>query len=214
MKDNAWGAVCVKLLQGPIYRTGANDSTWNSLTSWIKDINEYFSRLNLKVTVNDNDGYAYLEQIEDAEDTNKIPRLIKKVPLTIELSLLCVLLREALDDFDVSESEDAFLVMKESEIKDMMMPYMKNIPDQTKIYRKLDEYLNQLVRLSFIREITDIKSENNNQQRDREYEIRRIIKAKIGPSFLAEFKKRLNNILDNTESGYEEVMKEEVSEDD
>ena len=101
--------------------------------------------------------------------------------------MLCVLLREALDKAEGEDSSE--LVLKESEIKDMIMPYLKTMSDQTKIMKKLDEYISQLVKLTFIREINE--NENATAGNEREFEIRRIIKSRISPTFLEEFKKRL-----------------------
>ena len=203
----SWGGVCVKLLQGPLYRTGVDDVNWKTLTTWLSEINNYFEKIGLIVLVNQGDGYAYLSQLddfkareamngfEDVDDEDmhkdsegeKIPRLIKKMPMTVELSMLCVLLREALDRAEGDDSSE--LVLKESEIKDMIVPYLKTMSDQTKIMKRLDEYISQLIKLTFIREINE--NENAAAGKEREFEIRRIIKSRISPTFLEEFKKRL-----------------------
>ena len=205
----AWGGVCVKLLQGPLYRSGADDANWNALSTWLSEINDYFSKIGLVALVNQSDGYAYLAQTDDyrakaavlgfeqsesddertgEDESGKIPRLIKKMPLSPELSMLCVLLREALDRFEAQEGSSA-LVLREGEIKEMLSPYLKSQNDQTRVLKRLDEYISQLVRLTFIREVNE--AENQAAQKEREFEIRRIIKSRIGPDFLAEFKRRL-----------------------
>jgi len=210
-EDNStpsWGGVCIKLLQGPLYRSGVDDINWKTLTTWLSEINKYFEKIGLIVLVNQSDGYAYLSQLDDfkareamngfedvddedmhkeGSESEKLPRLIKKMPLSVELSMLCVLLREALDKAEGEDSSE--LVLKESEIKDMIMPYLKTMSDQTKIMKKLDEYISQLVKLTFIREINE--NENATAGNEREFEIRRIIKSRISPTFLEEFKKRL-----------------------
>ncbi len=209
-----WAGVAVKLLQGPVYRTNSNDSTWNLLKTWNSDIQDYFSKIGVFVFVEDSDGYAFLKQKngldeeaelgddEDAENENtgksdidysKIPRLIKSYPLSMELSLLCVILREALDQFDTSQDSSSMLVMKESEIKDRLVTFMPEKSDQTRVYSKMDEYLNRLVDLTFLRELKrdDDKTEI---KYDREFEVRRIIRGKVNAEFLEEFKKRLEEV--------------------
>ena len=139
----SWGGVCIKLLQGPLYRSGVDDINWKTLTTWLSEINKYFEKIGLIVLVNQSDGYAYLSQLDDfkareamngfedvddedmhkeGSESEKLPRLIKKMPLSVELSMLCVLLREALDKAEGEDSSE--LVLKESEIKDMIMPYL------------------------------------------------------------------------------------------
>ena len=176
----SWGGVCVKLLQGPLYRSGVDDQNWKSLTTWLSEINAYFEKIGLIVLVNQSDGYAYLAQLDDFKsreamngfeiiddedmqkeigENEKIPRLIKKMPMTIELSMLCVLLREALDRAESEESDKSEVILKESEIKEMISPYLKSMSDQTKIMKRLDEYISQLLKLTFIREVNESENE-------------------------------------------------------
>ena len=218
-KTPSWGGVCVKLLQGPLYRSGADDENWNTLCEWFSAINDYFSKIGLVVLQNQSDGYAFLAEADDhrsraavsgfeeapsdderstQDEGVKMPRLIKKMPLSVELSMLCVLLREALDRFEASESSKSALVISESEIRELLLPYLKSSSDQTRVLKRLDEYIAQLLRLTFLHEIIDNSSE-------RKFEGRRIIKSRIGPEFLSEFKKRLEaqNASYSSDSGEE-----------
>lgn len=195
-----WAPVCIKLLQGPVYRTGAGDATWNTLTAWSSAIGDYFAQIGLTVFVEQGDGYAFLKQrgeddevTDAAEPASNLPHLIKKYALTPEVSLLCVLLREALDQFDTSQNQSAVLVLKESGIKERLAVFIKEKNDQVKYFNKLDTYLNQLVNLSFLRELNAGQSASSNQE-DREFEVRRIIRAKIDVEFLTEFKRKLQEL--------------------
>lgn len=201
-KSPEWAAVCVKLLQGPIYKNSSNDATWALLESWQSDISRYFDVIGVKVVIENADGYAYLAQKEQSGDENSrqnLPKLIKEYPLSVELSFLCVILREALDQFDSSENISSMLVIKESEIRDRIATFLPDSSksDQTKMYRKLDEYLNRLVELTFLREInSSSENKNENSVRDREFEVRRIIRSKVNAEFLEEFKNLLSQIAD------------------
>ena len=192
-KSPVWAAVCVKLLQGPIYRTGNADSTWSTLKAWQSEIDRYFWTIGLHVFADDADGYAYLEQREMAEEEDAIPRLIQERPLTVQDSLLCVLFREALDQFDTSQNQSENLIMTTSEIKDRLDTFFPEKKDQTKVYRRLDESLSRLRDLSFIREIESPSTF------DRTFEIRRIIKSKINAEFITDFRNKLKAILDDGE---------------
>jgi hypothetical protein len=195
-----WAPVCVKLLQGPIYN---NDSVWNLLSSWKSAIQDYFATISVSVVISDEDGYAFLSQKDDEaldnggadalpseriEETVCVPRLVKKYPLSVEESLLCVLLREELDTFDASGNQSAILKMKENDIKERLSVFIKDKNDQIKYYSKLDSYLNKLVTLTFLRDLTGDKVRTPG---DREFEVRRIIRAKINPEFLRQFKDKL-----------------------
>jgi len=198
-----WAPVCIKLLQGPVYRTGAGDATWNTLTAWSSAIGDYFAQIGLTVFVEQGDGYAFLKQRDENDEVadtagspSNLPHLIKKYALTPEVSLLCVLLREALDQFDTSQNQSAMLVLKESEIKERLAVFIKEKNDQVKYFNKIDTYLNQLVNLSFLRELNASPGQHSTSanQEDREFEVRRIIRAKIDVEFLTEFKQKLQEL--------------------
>jgi len=192
-----WASVCVKLLQGPIYRENATDKTWNLLITNLSLITEYFGVIGVSVLVDQSDGFAFLTQINSEnseEETDKnLPKLIRERSLSVEISMLCVILREALDQFDTSQDSSTICVLRESEIKDRLLTFLPEKSDQTKIYRKMDEYLNKLEELTFIKEINKEEA-NSDFKKDREFEIRRIIRAKVTAEFLEEFKRKLVEI--------------------
>lgn len=132
-KAPVWAGVCVKLLQGPIYRSGNNDTTWSLLEAWQGEIDRYFWTLGLHVFVENADGYAFLEQRELGEEEETIPKLIQERPLTVQDSLLCVLFREALDQFDTSQNQSENLFLTTSEIKDRLDTFFpeKKRPDKS-----------------------------------------------------------------------------------
>lgn len=190
-----WATVCIKLLQGPIYRTTNNDEVWNVLQMYQQDIDKYLFTLGLHLFVDVADGYAFLEQREKLEEESDFPKLIRETPLTIQDSLLCVLLREALDQFDVSQNQSANLVLTTSEIKDRLDTFFKEKKDQTRTYKCLEESLNRLENLTFIKQI-ETNTQNSNEKL---YEVRRILKAKINVDFIKEFRDKLKAILDDGE---------------
>ena len=110
------------------------------------------------------------------------------------MSLLCVLLREALEQFDISQNDSSILVLPESEIRSMLSIYFKEKTDQTKLYNELTKYLNQAIELGFLKELHQNESGTiGDGIIDRKFEVRRILRAKITTEFLSEFKKRLED---------------------
>lgn len=194
-KSPPWAPVCIKLLQNPLYRTDNNDATWSLLQTWQSDIDRYFFTIGLHVFVDFADGYAFLEQCEFDEEEEPLPKLIAERPLTIQDSLLCVLFREALDQFDTSQNQSVNLVMTTSEIKDRLDTFFTEKKDQTKVFKKLDESLNRLKELTFIKEI----DAGSSHQIDRTFEIRRILKAKVNAEFISEFRDKLKSVLEKGE---------------
>lgn len=187
----AWANACIKLLQGIVYD---DDPCWNMLSNNIREITDFFETIGVQVFIDQNDGYAFLKQINDDETDagSETIRLIRRYPLSFELSLLCVLLREELEKFDSSQHDSAILVLSESEIRSMLSVYFKEKTDQTKLYRELTKYLNQAAELSFLKELKE-NSGSTDIPIDRKFEVRRILRAVIDIDFLSEFKKRLDH---------------------
>ncbi len=127
-----WAAVCIKLLQGAIYENEEAE-TWKLLLQYQREIAAYFDQIGVSLFIDPADGYAFLEQKESEEGDSKFVKLIRHYPLSFELSLLCVLLREALEQFDVSQNTSSILVLKASEIRGMLSIYFKekNRSDKT-----------------------------------------------------------------------------------
>lgn len=187
----AWANACIKLLQGIVYD---DDPCWNMLSNNIREITDFFETIGVQVFIDQNDGYAFLKQIDNDETDagSETLRLIRRYPLSFELSLLCVLLREELEKFDSSQHDSAILVLSESEIRSMLSVYFKEKADQTKLYRELTKYLNQAAELSFLKELKE-NSGSTDIPIDRKFEVRRILRAVIDIDFLSEFKKRLDH---------------------
>ena len=187
----AWANACIKLLQGIVYD---DDPCWNMLSNNIREITDFFETIGVQVFIDQNDGYAFLKQINDDETNagSETIRLIRRYPLSFELSLLCVLLREELEKFDSSQHDSVILVLSESEIRSMLSVYFKEKADQTKLYRELTKYLNQAAELSFLKELKE-NSGSTDIPIDRKFEVRRILRAVIDIDFLSEFKKRLDH---------------------
>ncbi|MDR2897832.1 MAG: DUF4194 domain-containing protein [Spirochaetaceae bacterium] len=187
-----WADICVRLLQGPLYNEKSSVNSWNKLIIWQSKIAEYFAVLGLQLLIEPADGYAFLSQ-DEAEDENgqTIPKLIKKSPLTFETSLLCVILREALENFDSSQIESPVLIMTAAEIREQLAAFYKDRADETKLYSDLAAHLARVEELGFLKRLPE--RDNSSEV---EYEVRRIIRAKINMEFITEFKEKLESHCD------------------
>lgn len=198
----AFSSVLTKLLQGFI----ASDEKkyWESLLTYQEAVREYFSALGLKLHLSIDDGYAFLKQghleqrpAEDAEDgdaiegegpppeedmTFKIPTLVRRTPLSFEVSLLCVLLREALEQFDSKVNDDHRLILHRTDIYDLLKLFYADKTDETKQIKRFDALINRVVELGFLKEL---KGNQNS------FEVRRMIKAQFDAEKLVEIKARM-----------------------
>jgi len=89
--------VIIKLLQGPVYSD--DKAAWKDLRAWGTAISDYFSRIGIELIISETDGFARVVQPEtDEHDENPLPRLMRKQSMNYETTLLCVILREMLEE--------------------------------------------------------------------------------------------------------------------
>ena len=163
-----YASVLIKLLKGVIYN---NDVHWNQLQTYLTPIREYFRKMGLEVRNFETDGFAYLTQPEaDPEaETEPLPRFTKRQPLSFNMTMLCVLLREELRQFDSSDATGQ-LVIDIAKIRDLLQPYLPENNNEDKFRGKVNNLVNQAKELGFLRQLSG--------QEDK-YEIKPIVKAKI-----------------------------------
>jgi Domain of unknown function (DUF4194) len=111
-----YAAVVMKLLQGPLYQ---DDAPWNLLLQYREQVRLYFAQMGLELQFYEEDGFAYVRQpeIEDDEGNHlDLPRLTRRIQLSYHVTLLCVLLREQLLQFEVSNLESAACILTRDQI--------------------------------------------------------------------------------------------------
>lgn len=184
-----YAAVIIKLLQGPVYADDKN--IWRELLGWQSAVKEYFGKIGMELLINEADGFARVMQPEvDENDDNPLPRLMKKQAISYEATLLCVILREGLEEFDVkSEGTKYFLTQKE--IKERIELFYKEQSNKSKLWKELSRPIASLLNIGILKlNREDTVNKDNNQ-----YEIKRIIKAFISNDKLEEIKNKLSGYV-------------------
>ena len=176
--------VIVKLLQGTLY--DENEKVWNDLLQYQIPITQFFDKIAIDLIVEKEDGYAYLKQIEIDEEKNTIG-LVRRTPLKYEPSLICVFLREVLDDFETNNVDQRNLYVTHKQLKETIELFFKEKANKVKLFAKFDSYIDTIVDVGFLK----IISKPENSKDETRYEVRRIIKAKITNDVLENFKKKL-----------------------
>lgn len=176
--------VIVKLLNGVVY--DENEKLWNDLLLYQIEITQFFEKIAVELIVDKKDGYAYLKQIEIDEEGNTIG-LVRRISLKYETSLICVFLREMLDEFEINNVDQKNLYITHKQLKDNIELFFKEKANKVKLLTKFDNYIDAIVELGFLRKIGSSEVSKD----DTRYEVRRIIKAKITNDVLEEFKKKL-----------------------
>ncbi len=179
-KQLPYASLILKLLQGVIYY---DDKQWEQLISYAAPIRRHFADIGLRLHVDEVEGYAYLTQPDDEDALVRLPRLVRRMPLTYEATLLCVLLRENLQQFDAHSPDETRFVLSRVQIQEMMRMFFTEQTDMTKIDRRIDGAIRQIEKISFLKKL--------NSSDEELYEVRRIIKAKISADTLVDIRDQL-----------------------
>jgi len=187
-----YAPVLIKLLQGIVYQDEAK--YWSMLLEHTSAVRSYFAQIGTHLYVDETEGYAYLHQPDSSSDeddfhhdtlpTGALPRLARRIPLSYRTTLLCVLLREELQRFDMSGNTSPRLILTRDDMREMLRPFFPEHSDEKKLLRQiLDPIIKKVASLGFLREL-------RGAEQDR-YEVSRIIKARIPADSLAEIKEKL-----------------------
>lgn len=203
---SAISSVLIKLLQGFVLQE--DKLIWEALLFQQAMVREFFATLGLYLHLDENEGYAFLRSIpkeesddgkiigesaignlqkEEAIEKKKLT-LMRKMPLSFDVSLLCILLREALDQFDATVHDDHRLIMAKADIYDLLKLYFPNKHDETKLLKRWDSMINKVIELGFIRELKSDPSR---------IEVLRIIKAMIDAERVGEMKRNMQRYVQN-----------------
>jgi len=184
--------LAIKLLQGVIYEEDA--SWWQDLTKVHElPLRRYFTQIGLHLIVDRNEGFAFLKQAEEEQDqTVQLPRLMRRRTLTFDQSILCVLLRERLEEHTVRDTASREPIMSFSEIRDMVELFFRERNTQQRFLKDLKKTVEEVKNMGFL---DPVHSETTNSEDETRYRVRRILKAFINVDSLQDL---LKNISDTT----------------
>ena len=175
-----YASLILKLLQGVVYY---DDKQWEQLISYAVPVQRHFAAIGLHLHLDEAEGYAYLSQPDDDENTSDLPRLVRRMPLTYDATLLCVLLRESLQQFDARSPDEPRHILSRAQIQEMLQLFLPEQTDMTRFERRVDSAIRQVENVTFLKKL--------NNEGEALYEVRRIIKAKISADTLVEIRDQL-----------------------
>jgi hypothetical protein len=188
-----WSVAAVRLLQGVVYHD--DETTWNQILNHRSTLEGYFGRIGLQLIVDHPDGFTYLKQLTAEElprEYEDVPKLTRNTPLSYGASLLCVLLREELRRFEDEEVQHERCVIPAAELYEQWKMFLPPAEDEVKQRRDLDRHLRTLDELKFVRKV------NENPE---EWEIRRILKARVTAADLESLKEQFLTAARRAKSG-------------
>ncbi|RAJ75678.1 uncharacterized protein DUF4194 [Chitinophaga dinghuensis] len=178
--------VFLKLMQGPVYEE--ERSYWKDLLSWQTELHKYLQQTGLQLVINEADGFARIVQPDNDENSDRpLPRLMRKARLTYEATLLCIVLREALEEFDL-KGTGTKLYLTQKEMKERLTLFFKERHNRSKLLKDLNKPINSLLSVGILRLTREDVANKELQQ----YEVKRIIKALVNNEKLEEIKTKLN----------------------
>jgi hypothetical protein len=167
-----WSPVAVRLLQGVVYHDD-NLEIWEQLLENVSPLADYFAKLGLLLVVDEPDAMAYLRQLDEDEispDSPPMPRLFRRTPLGYDATLLCVLLRDELRQYEEEDVQNERCVVSQSDLLPLWEAFFPNQPDAVRLNRTLTTALRKMEELKFVRPF---------EKDPPSWEIRRIIKARL-----------------------------------
>ena len=175
--------VFIKLLKGPVDYT--DKSTWEKLVQYKAELPLFLDQMGLRLVLEENDGYAYLKQTSQEDDENAGAWIIRRA-LTYEESIMLILLREMMAEFETSESVSRELIKKRREIKEYAELFFKENASRVKFSKEIDRLIDKSEEYGFLflveaHEILD----------EQRFKIKKIIKAKIDSEELESFTTQL-----------------------
>lgn len=186
-EEHAIATAIIELMRGVVYREQHED-TWATLDRHAAPVRDHFDAIGVEVVVDDTEGYAYLRSQQEDADDEPLPRLVKRRTLTYNVSLLLVLLRKRLVEFETTGSEGK-LVLSRDQIVDMLRVFLPDSSNEARVIDRVDATLKQVADLGFVRQLRG--------QSDH-WEVRRILKAYVDAQTLSDYAGKLREYTDAT----------------
>lgn len=170
------------LIKGIFYKSD-NEKAWLELVGDSRGhISDYFKVISLRLEIDEAQGYAYLSNIEEDESDETPIKLISSRELSYRVSLVCVLLRKKMIDFEM-QSESTKAVITKEDLTQNILLFMPQKFNEVKVYKEIDASIKKVEDLGFLKKT---KSSEDS------YEIKSSIKAFVDAQWLSDFDKRLD----------------------
>lgn len=189
-EEQAVAIAIIELMRGVVYREQQEDA-WATLGRHAGAVRDHFAAIGVDVVVDDNEGYAYLRAQDDDADSEPLPRLVKRRSLTYNVSLLLVLLRKRLVEFETTSGEGK-LVLSREQIVEMLRVFLADSTNEARVIDRVDTTIRQVADLGFLRQLRG--------QPD-SWEVRRILKAYVDAQTLSDYAGKLREYADAAAGG-------------
>lgn len=178
-------SVFIKLLKGPVEYL--EKASWERLLQYKVELTAYVQQLGLALVLDEEDGYAYLiHAAPEEEEGDAGVSWFQRRAFTYDESVLLVLLRDMMAEYEVGEATSRELIRKRREIKEYAELFFKENASRVKFLRELDRLIDKAAENGFL----DLL-ENHDAPDEQKFRIRKVIKAKVDGDVLEQFKQQL-----------------------
>ena len=150
---------------------------------------DYFRQLGLTLKLYEEEGYCYLQQIED-DEANNLLKLVPKTQLSLHLSLLLVSLRKYM--LESTANGDEKIVISKEEIFIKMKNYLKETSNEIRQEKEITSYIKKIEEMKFIRKL---------KNSDNKYEILRLLASFVDAQWLDDLNKCILEYKEYIEKG-------------
>jgi hypothetical protein len=192
--DNRLGQLLVSLLQGVLYRE-QDAALWQALLDLQARVRDYCTTIGLDLMLDEAEGYAYLRQRIAGEGEPELPRLIQRRQLSYPVSLILVLLRKKLAEFDATGGDTRLIIGRE-QIADQLRLFLPDTANEARLLDRMDTHINKVVELGFLHRL---------RGQEHQFEVRRILKAFVDAQWLSDFEQRLGDYAKHIAAGAEDA---------
>lgn len=178
--EHAVASAIIRLMHGVVYRESDED-TWLTLERLGAGVRDHFAAIGVDVVIDDGEGYAYLRSRPEDGGDEVLPRLVRRRALTYNVSLLLVLLRKRLVEFETTGG-DGRLVLATDQIIEMLRVFQAESTNDARVVDHAETTIKKAAELGFLRQLRG--------QREH-WEVRRILKAYVDAATLSDFAAKL-----------------------
>jgi Domain of unknown function (DUF4194) len=178
--EYAVASTIIRLMQGVVYRE-SDEAAWLTLERLGAGVRDHFATIGVDVVVDDAEGYAYLRSRPDEDGDEVLPRLVRRRALTYNVSLLLVLLRKRLVEFETTGGEGR-LVLTTEQFVEMLRLFQAESTNDARVVDQAETTINKAKELGFLR---PLRGQSDN------WEVRRILKAYVDAQTLSDFAAKL-----------------------
>jgi hypothetical protein len=178
--NGSFSLVLIALMKGVTYQE-SDPALWQLLLDLQARVRDYVALLGIELILDEAEGYAYLHQRQSAEGEPNLPRLVPRHQLSYPVSLLLVLLRKKLAEFDAIGGDTRLIVSRDG-IADVVRLFLPDATNEARLLDRIDSDIKRIAEMGFLRKL---------RGHEDQFEVRRILKTFVDAQWLNEFDRRL-----------------------